>query len=88
MNIKELQFKLFGYTVEITVHKNKYSRKFAKELLQKSYYQECYGRVPKIALIKALRDIHPNPNLQLKEAKEMVEDMFEFDSPAGLPRLK
>lgn len=86
MTTKEFQFKLFGYTVEITVHKNKYSRKFAKELLQKAYHNPAYINVPKIALIKVLREIQPT--LPLKEAKEIVESIFEFDSPAGLPRLK
>lgn len=86
MNVKELQFKLFGYTVEIIIHKNKYSRKFAKELLQRVYHNSACVNVPKIALIKVLREIQPT--LQLKEAKEVIESMFEFDSPAGLPRLK
>jgi ribosomal protein L7/L12 len=77
-----MNISLFGYTIE--VYKSKYGRKLARKILAQSHSYTSNQAGYKIALIKALRI---DQDISLKDAKDAVESMFDFDDN-GRPRIK
>ena len=76
-----MKAKILGYTVEVHISRDAFSRWYADKLLAQSL---SYRGGHKIALIKALRI---EQDISLVDAKKAIESMFDFDSD-GKPTIK